>query len=246
MKALRQRRRLDKHAVPLTLSLGTRGISVSNKEIFASSVQFMLAEYNRIHALEMFVRETGVKRIHLYISIMSLVLAGLTFLAHFVSNQKQTFLVASIALVFLAIIGYITLNWLVQRWILSVIFLRKLARIRRWFVERDPELVNRLVYSDDEHKPSFFSDEILSRSLITLVLILNSVFASVGCAFAVMAIITPSFMGSVLLAGMVIGAAGFLWFLQKRKIVLLLERMEQDPFVAFPRVKSKSNDVPKS
>ncbi len=216
---------------------------MSNKEFFAPSVQFMLAEYNRIHALEMFIRETGVKRIHLYISIMSLSLAGLTFLTHFVSNQQQIFFIASITFVFLAMIGYITLNWLVQRWILSVIFLRKLARIRRWFVEQDPELVNRLVYSDDEYKPSFLSNEILSRSLITLVLILNSVFASVGCAFAVVALITPSFMGGVLLASMVIGTAGFLWFLQKKKIVLLLERMEKDPFAAFP--KNKGDDVSK-
>jgi len=128
---------------------------ISPKE---ASVQFMLAEYNRITEQEIYHRKTGESRVKLYLTLASLVGAGLVAFRQATDIQnpvalREFYCVSFIALLFVSLIGIIVFKLLLERWRVTVIYLRKLTRIRKWFADLDPNLNSGLVYPTDETKP---------------------------------------------------------------------------------------------
>lgn len=208
----------------------------SETEPRESSVQFMLAEFGRIQAGELYNRSSGETRVNLYITFVSLTGASIVALrqltdVHDLIALQTFYFVALIALLFISLIGTITFRLLLERWRLTVIYLRKLARIRRWFVAHDLSLHGNLVYPTDETYPPFVSKRFMSSSLITLVSVMNSVSIASSSMF-LLAILFPSlsFVVAALSGGVIAIVA---WLVHRASAMKTLSNLEKDPHAAF-------------
>lgn len=202
-----------------------------------ASVQFMLAEFNRIQLAEKSNRDSGDRRINLYLTLISIIITGVIILRQIItiqktSTMKEFYFAVFIALLFLLLMGIVILRLLLERWRLSIIYLRKLARIRNWFVEKDKSLLPYLVYSINDSKPSFISKNFLSSSLITLVIVLNSIFISTSIIFSIMLLFNKlSIEYTIILSGIL---CVFVIFLQCKLIKKTFIKFEKDKDSSFP------------
>lgn len=201
------------------------------------SVQFMLAEFSRIQAGEIHNRSSGDSRVNLYITLLSLIGGGIIALRQTTNFQDphamQLFSgISAFALLFSSVFGLVTFRLLLERWRLTVIYLRKLARIRRWFLARDPSLSEGLVYPTDETYPPYVSKRLLSSSLTLLVSLLNCLSIS-GSVVFLSALILPS--TSILLSGIIgILVACIVWFAQRSYAMRVLRGFERDKYAQAP------------
>lgn len=201
-----------------------------------SSVQFMLAEFNRIQSGESYNRSNGDTRVNLYLTLLSITIGSLITLWQLTDKQNfsavQFFYAAtSIFLIFVSMIGIIVFRLLLERWKLSIIYLKKLARIRRWFLQQDISIKDFLVYTTDEGYNTFSSKGFMSSSLVTLVSLLNSICISIAVGFLVKVLFTDldlSFFVSVVPASIAI------LLLHRMSIRLSMRRLDQDKYAAFP------------
>lgn len=160
----------------------TNNKSAANKD---HSVDFLLAEYSRIQELEVHNRDSGNTRFNIYLTLISISSAGLwtfwgTLNKQSISELNQFYLICLLVTVFLSLIGLQAFRIFVNRWVFSVIYLRKLSRIRKWFLDRDSSLRSGLTYTVDETKPSFLLKSVFSLNLLALVVVFNSTFISIA------------------------------------------------------------------
>lgn len=210
---------------------------VEPKNYLDGSVQFMLAEFNRIQEAESYARTHGESRFNIFLTLVSVVGAGLVALwerslTQSVISIQDFYIVAALASAFIVMIGFMTFSTFLHRWRLTVIYLRKLARIRNWFVERDSQLQNGLVYSTDDTKPSFLQKSFLSSSLMTLVILLNCFFSGALFFFSLSMTLLNTQLGLAFVGGFLI--AFLTWLAQRTYFARFLRRLERDPFAAFP------------
>jgi hypothetical protein len=196
-----------------------------------SSVQFMLAEFNRIQAGELYNRSKGDERVSSYITLISLVGGGIVALQQLV-NQQEFYFIAFIGSTFVSLIGTVAFRMLLERWRLTVIYLRKLARIRGWFVRQDPTLRGNLAYTTDETYPSFVSMGLLSSSLITLVLTLNGVSIAATAIFLVAMIFPTANLWVLAILGSSIAILA--WFVKYALASKALRKLQEDSHIAIP------------
>lgn len=202
-----------------------------------SSIKFMLAEFKRIQVGEIYNRSSGESRVTLYITLLSLISAGLVALLKLTdlkdpTSVKSFYFISFIALLLASLVGTVSFKLLLERWRLTVIYLRKLARIRRWFLTKDQSLGRSLVYATDEAYPSFSSKRIMSSSLMTFVAVLNSVTIAASIMF-LSVLVRPQL--SALPVG-ILGAiaATVVWFAQRSFARRIMNRYDRDENAAFP------------
>jgi len=206
-------------------------------QIKDSSVQFMLAEFGRIQAGEIHNRSNGDSRVNLHVTLLSLLGGGIVALHQTTDFAKpgevRSFsFISAFALFFMSILGIIIFRLLLERWRLTVIYLRKLARIRKWFLAKDPSLEPSLVYPTDESYPPYLSKRFLTSSLILIVSLLNCMSIGSFTAFGSLLII-PSV--TVVLAGIIGLIVGIIvWFLQRSLAIRILQGFENDEYTKAP------------
>jgi len=198
-----------------------------------SSVQFMLTEFTRIQAAELYNRSSGDSRVNLYITVLTFICAGIVALRQIIISDKQLslqsyYFISFIALMFVSLVGILTFRMLLERWHLTVIYLRKLARIRRWFAAQDSSLKNNLAYTTDEKYPSFISKKFLSSSLITFISILNS-FTIITMFVFLIAIFFPYVRLIILFPIGVIGII-IIWFIKRILALKLMSKLKEDKY----------------
>lgn len=121
------------------------------------SIEFMLKEYD--HHLKEFERseEIGEHRVNFFITLVTAVSGALgVFLFKcdkFDVREKTANLILISAFLALLIFGFLTLVRIVHRNLISHKELRAMGRIRRYFVEKDPEINKYLQYSPRDDKP---------------------------------------------------------------------------------------------
>lgn len=145
----------------------------------------------------------------------------------------QTFyIISAFGLLFSSIFGIITFRLLLERWRLTVIYLRKLARIRRWFLVRDPSLNEGLVYPADETYPPYVSKRFLSASIVLIVSILNCL--SIGGYIVFLSILISPSLGMLRLGTIGIIVACVVWLTHKLFAKRMLESFEKDEYAQAP------------
>jgi len=158
-----------------------------------------------------------------------------------VDEVKKFYFISLIISSFLLLVGWQTYRLFISRWRLTIIFLRKLARIRKWFLELDPVLESGLTYGTDETKPSFLSRPFFSSSLLTLVAIINCIFMVIVILMSILLIFSPlTPIASYIL--ICLFSALVTLFLQYRIFVKAVTRLERDKFAAFPVPIKNFND----
>ena len=105
------------------------------------SIEFLLAEYNQISEETRRLRAEGLNRLNFFITLTSSVLGGVVLLSQL--NITSVVVVEWIALgtlLFLAVVGWNAFRFTVSRDINTDFNIRATARIRRFFVEHDPQV----------------------------------------------------------------------------------------------------------
>ncbi len=130
---------------------------MDNDERGQRSKEFMLKEYE--HHMKEFERseEVGEHRVNFFITLVTAVSGALGVLLFEgddlnVAEEEINLILITVFLVLL-IFGFLTLVRMVHRNLVSHKELRAMGRIRRYFVERDPDINKYLQYSPRDDKP---------------------------------------------------------------------------------------------
>lgn len=207
------------------------------------SANFLLTEYNRISKLDLDNRSQGETKFNIYLTLVSIFIACLITIweatdKSLLNEIHNFFLILLLISIFLLFIGWNIFILYVSRWRLNVIYLRKLARIRKWFLDLDSNLENGLTYGIDETKPSFISKRMFFSSFITFVVIFNCSFASVTF-FSVIKLIEIEYSRNYLILNICIFL--FVFFVHYFVFIKKAIKFEKDTHVAFPDIKKESD-----
>ncbi len=120
--------------------------------------EFIITEYERIKDMLIYTSEMGHSRVQFFISIISAVGATLLVLFQVQGFSGRFIFVLFVFIVGLIVFGSMLFVRLTRRVISKVQYFRALAKIRRYFVDRNTELEKYFYYSCNDDEPSFGSD----------------------------------------------------------------------------------------
>lgn len=153
------------------------------------SLNFMLTEFETLRCLRSDISSIGESRVNVFLAAVSAGLVGLTLL-----NQSSVLsvlgevlppLITCVVLAGLLFLGIITFGRAIERDINIKLYARGLNRIRRYFVQLDPDLREYLLLPISDDRPRFKSMGWLPSggqflSLESMVAVINSTVATVA------------------------------------------------------------------
>mgnify|MGYP005849684623 CR=1 FL=1 len=194
-------------------------------KIDESSLQFMIAEFNRITDLDLYYRKNGDQRVAQLFGLSAAFIALVASVRKvFDLNSEAVFLYylgSTIGALLIVFLGIFTLGFLIERSKLNVIFLRKQARIRNCFRSNDPGIASSLPYSCDDTLPPFTSLKFPASNLITFIATLNALWVGL-IAFLIVLILKGNLcwkLSAVLIAFVTTFAAQ--WFFISKRLLKL-------------------------
>ena len=107
--------------------------------------EFLLEEYRSLYALHQEAKASGETRLNFFVTFVAAVSTVIITLQSFISVELRPWLVGGIALI-LIIVGLITFRKMLQRRVATVIYRRRLGRIRAWFYKYYPLVAEGLPY----------------------------------------------------------------------------------------------------
>lgn len=125
----------------------------TNKQDNSSSPEFMLEEYKMLRERYHSVRNEGINRVNLLFTVTSAVLGGILLFDSKNSSFSPGFfqLVLIVLLAILAFVAHDIFLFMIARDRVSDRVERGMARVRRYFVERDHQLQDFLTYPTSDH-----------------------------------------------------------------------------------------------
>ncbi len=140
------------------------------------SIDFLLKEFEHLDTERIRLRAEALQRLNYFLTLTSAILAGLVFWGQSAQSQNIIYILIA-ALVFLSIIGWQTFRYIVIRDINSDKILRAQGRIRRYFVDNDPEIKKYIMWqTHDEPSSSITKNDsairITSQTVMSLLLAL--------------------------------------------------------------------------
>jgi len=137
-------------------------------------IDFLLAEYAQINDERKRQREDGLHRLNFFITLTSSVLGGLVVVSGFGSlSGFQLRLIALGTLVFLIGVGWGTFLFSIARDISADRDIRAVARIRKYFVDANPDLLPYLTWQAHDEPTSYITGRHISNIRNTIQLILS-------------------------------------------------------------------------
>lgn len=140
------------------------------------SIEFLLKEFDHSDTERIRLRAEAIERLNYFLTLTSAILGGLVFFGQSAQFQNIIYVLIA-ALVFLSLIGWQTFRYIVIRDIHSDNILRSQGRIRRYFVDNDPEIKNYLTWQAHDEPSVYITKNdsavrITSQSVLSLLLAL--------------------------------------------------------------------------
>jgi hypothetical protein len=192
------------------------------------STQILIAEHQRLSELYIYNSEMGEKRTTTYLSVISLIAAGMIGLTQFVDTHLLFW--PSLGLIAgMLILGMLTFQRLIERRIRCVENLRAINRIHRYFVDKDPALANFFYWPACDDVPSFRSKGAAFAGLRDILAFLNSLFLG----FLAGALLANTEWNPPMLVDLLVGCvtAVVSWVLHQAFEGKMLDRAETDALV---------------
>ena len=146
-----------------------------------STEQFLLSEFNNTYTEWRRIREEGRNRMQFMFSIMTAVIGGMVVLIEFkdIGGMETAALIFFIVFALMAVFSWQTVNFMVARAITTDRNTRVLARIRRYFVDKDKSIVKYITWQTDDEPTRFLTNK------PTGLLVMSQVLFSVNISFLV-------------------------------------------------------------
>ena len=152
--------------------------------------EFMLAEYQTLRELHAAKYAGGDSTVNFYLGTISAALVGLTLLNQFWPHTEFTYLVTVMVYLGVLLFGFVTFARTVERSFTTAYYKRGMNLVRKYFVERHPELAPYLILPiSDVPRPlpsgaqwlyNWKNRQLGATGLPVLVLVINSMVATVG------------------------------------------------------------------
>jgi hypothetical protein len=147
----------------------------TNQEHFSKAVKdFMLAEYRALDNARASSLQRGQAYISLFLTIVSGTAALLALMSQLASNTESFFFISLSILFLLFLLGLISFARVLQRDLGIIRISRGLNRIRRYFVEIEPDIQPYLTYPPCDDKPEYTHTGISRIGLRSIVALINS------------------------------------------------------------------------
>jgi hypothetical protein len=119
-----------------------------------------------------------LNKINFYLVIVTAAIGGLILSAG-ISEIKAILLpISCLVLFFLFITGWVTLIQGLDLSANSTLMYRRLGRIRQWFLDQEPNLYLYLPFTPGDDRPKFYAQYERTRSVESILLIVNAILAS--------------------------------------------------------------------
>jgi hypothetical protein len=198
-----------------------------------SSERFLIEEYQMLRERFHNTRTEGISRINLFFTVTSAVLGGILLLDSKNSSFPSGFfqLVLLVILLILAVIGYDIYLFMIARDRVSDRVERGMARIRRYFVERDKELEKFLVYTTYDNPTTY-----LTRSNMglrrTVQIIESLIIALATCVIANMFALSYTY---IVVIGVAIFILTFIVLVFNARRLIKQELKSSAKYMRFPK-----------
>jgi len=208
-----------------------------------STLGFMLAEYETLRDLRASLVSQGESRVNFLLATISGAVVALALVNQGAYSKDIVITINAMILVGLFLLGLITYLRLVHRGIAITVYTRGINRIRRYFVERVPDIGDYLILPTSDDVPSlryggFFSRGLGSVGLAGMVAIIDSII-SVASVVLGLKIIFDQPIGIVLFAGLIAFAKTYLGHYVFH--IVLLRKANKETQVRFPMLKEAQN-----
>lgn len=121
------------------------------------SKEFLITEFNNTYEEWRRIREGGNNKIQFLLAVNTAVLGGVGLLCQFkgVTNWDMG-IFALVGFSFLCLVAFQTFEFMISRAIASDLNTRALARIRRYFLDNDPDMLKSLTWQVDDGPTKIF------------------------------------------------------------------------------------------
>jgi hypothetical protein len=149
------------------------------------SLDFMLAEFETLRCLRSDMNSVGESRVSIFLVAVSGGLVGLALLNESSGLEEVLPLITGVVLAGLLFLGLVTFGRTIERDINIKLYARGLNRIRRYFVQLDPDLREYLLLPISDDRPRFGTLGSLPSggqlfTLESMVAVINSTVATVA------------------------------------------------------------------
>jgi len=196
---------------------------------------FLIAEFQRIKDKEINNNSVAEIRLNLYFAVTYSAITGVIILKEILDKSSLFDVtmfckISLLASLFVFIFGELTFLSLLYRWYLSVVYLRKLARIRKWFLEKYEYSSAVLVYSANENKPSYIPPLYVTGTSL-MVMLTNMI------AFGLLSTFLLCLLGVQInnfIVGLIVIFVIMLAFIHIYVVIYKIKRLENMKYSAFP------------
>ena len=141
---------------------------------------FLLDEYHSLYVLHDQAKAAGETRLNFYVTFTGAVGTAAIAVQSFIVPEIRAWLLAGTALIIL-LVGLVTFRKMLQRRVATVVYRRRLSRIRAWFVHHYPIIAPGLPYGINQNVRMDWGKNKLGSSAFSVAVINTAlIFASVA------------------------------------------------------------------
>ena len=145
------------------------------------STEFLIHEFNALQSRALNLESIKSSRINFFLIIVVAVTAGVSTVYKEIS-ELRSFLMIGVLVLF--VLGVTTLKHSVDYSAAIVILYRRAGRIRKWFVNENPEIEKYVAFEPNDDRPLFDISILAWRGGEAVILIINAMLLSIASTFA--------------------------------------------------------------
>jgi hypothetical protein len=138
------------------------------------SADFLLAEFNALQSRAIALTNNQSNRVNFLLIIVAAALAGVSQLANNVALDSYFHSIILATTLGILLLGLFTLRQNVDDAVASVILFRRAGRIRLWFVEQNPQIVQYVAFEYGDDKPAMDVPFLSFRGGEAVILLINA------------------------------------------------------------------------
>ena len=122
---------------------------MEENESIVGAREFLLEEYRRLADLHNDAKEVGETRLTFFVSVVGVVSSAIVLMMPKILPELQSWILGGVEVILISI-GLATFRKMLQRRAATVVYRRRMSRIRAWFVKYYPLVVTGLPYEADQ------------------------------------------------------------------------------------------------